>query len=156
MEGVPIRLHQLHIQFHETIPKLATHSGSWQTKHVIRHLFFYKLKISNHSILSRISPNLRGIVYCNAIKLGSQAEWEFAWQRYLNTDVGSEKELLMSALGCSNEPWILIRYLEWAITEGSGIRKQDSVRVFSAVSSTVTGQRISYSFLQENWDEIKK
>ncbi|KRT82229.1 Peptidase [Oryctes borbonicus] len=103
-----------------------------------------------------ISPNLRGIVYCNAIKSGSQSEWDFAWQRYLNTDVGSEKELLMSGLGCSREPWILYRYLEWAITEGSGIRKQDSVRVFSAVSSTIVGQHISYSFLKANWNKIKK
>lgn len=114
------------------------------------------MPIKSHLLHSRISPNLRGIVYCNAIKYGGQEEWEFAWQRYLNTDVGSEKELIMSGLGCSREPWILQRYLEWAITEGSGIRKQDAVRVFSTVSNSYVGQQISYRFLKTNWDNIKK
>lgn len=57
-----------------------------------------------------ISPNLKSIVYCTALRVGGQEEWEFAWQRYLNANVGTEKEILMSAMGCSKETWILSRY----------------------------------------------
>lgn len=104
----------------------------------------------------RISPNIKSVVYCNAIQIGGQEEWDFAWSRYLNTNVGNEREIIMSALGCSRETWILSRYLEWAITSNSGIRKQDAARVFLAVSNNVIGQQLAYRFLKTNWDRIKK
>lgn len=91
-----------------------------------------------------------------AIRAGGQEEWEFAWQRYLHTNVGSEKEILLSSLGCSRETWILSRYLHWAVSEGSGIRKQDSARIFTAVASNVIGQELAYRFLKNNWDTLKK
>ncbi|KAJ8960573.1 hypothetical protein NQ318_013862 [Aromia moschata] len=102
-----------------------------------------------------ISPDLREIVYCTAISDGGQEEWEFAWQRYLNTNVANEKEILLTALGCSKETWILSRYLEWALTENSGIRKHDSARVFATVSTNSIGQDLAYRFLKTNWNRIR-
>jgi hypothetical protein len=49
-------------------------------------------------------------VYCTAIRVGGQDEWDFAWQRYRKTNVGSERDILLGALGCSRETWILSRY----------------------------------------------
>ncbi|XP_057331888.1 aminopeptidase N [Microplitis mediator] len=103
-----------------------------------------------------ISPNLKSVVYCTAIRTGGQAEWDFAWERYQKTNVGSEKDLLMYALGCSREPWILSRYLEWATTENSGIRKQDTSRVFSAVANNAIGQPLVFSFLRNQWARLRK
>ncbi|XP_074096420.1 suppressor of ER stress-induced death isoform X3 [Cotesia typhae] len=103
-----------------------------------------------------ISPNLKSVVYCTAIKTGGQAEWDFAWERYRKTNVGSEKDILMYALGCAREPWILSRYLEWATTENSGIRKQDTSRVFSAVANNPIGQPLVFSFLRNQWARLKK
>lgn len=60
--------------------------------------------------LSSISANLKNVVYCTAISVGGQDEWDFAWQRYRKTNVGSEKDILLGALGCSRETWILSRY----------------------------------------------
>ena len=103
----------------------------------------------------RISENLREIVYCTAISVGGQEEWDFAWQRYLNANVENEKEILLMALGCSKEIWILSRYLEWAITENSGIRKHDSARVFAAVTSNSIGQQLAYRFLKTHWNRLR-
>ncbi|XKL66949.1 hypothetical protein PGB90_010369 [Kerria lacca] len=103
-----------------------------------------------------ISPNLKGTVYCTAIRVGGQREWEFAWQRYLKSNVGSEKDILLSALGCSRETWILSRYLEWALNETSGIRKQDVVRVFTAVSNNVIGQPLAWIVLRDQWNRLVK
>ncbi|KAG8230287.1 hypothetical protein J437_LFUL010190 [Ladona fulva] len=103
-----------------------------------------------------ISPNLKNVIYCTAIRHGGQEEWDFAWARYLSTNVGTEKDLLLAALGCSRETWILSRYLEWSVTENSGIRKQDAARVFAAVSSNVIGQPLAFNFLREKWDKIKE
>ncbi|XP_044260023.1 aminopeptidase N [Tribolium madens] len=102
-----------------------------------------------------ISANLREIVYCAAISVGGQEEWDFAWKRYLNANVENEKEILLMALGCSKEIWILSRYLEWAITENSGIRKHDSARVFAAVASNPIGQQLAYRFLKTHWNRLR-
>ncbi|KAB0800418.1 hypothetical protein PPYR_06158 [Photinus pyralis] len=103
-----------------------------------------------------ISPNQKNVVYCVAIRAGGQEEWEFAWERYQRTNVGSEKETILSALGCSRDTWILSRYLYWAITEGSGIRKQDAPRVFAAVANNIIGQDLTYKFFKNNWALLKK
>jgi len=99
-------------------------------------------------------PNLRGVVYCSAIQYGTEYEWDFAFERFLKTNVPGEKDLLLNALGCSKEPWLLYRFLRRGIS-GQHIRKQDLFRVFAAVSSTVVGQNIAFDFLRNNWQEIK-
>lgn len=58
---------------------------------------------------SRVPANLKNVIYCTAIKHGGQAEWDFAWARYLATNVGSERDQLLVALGCTRETWILSR-----------------------------------------------
>lgn len=98
---------------------------------------------------------MKRVVYCTAIRVGGQAEWDFAWQRYLNSNVGSEKDLLLGTLGCSREVWILSRYLDWAVTENSGIRKQDVARVFSAVGRNVIGQQLVFTFFRQQWQRLK-
>lgn len=104
----------------------------------------------------RISPNLKGVVYCTAIRMGGQIEWDFAWQQYRATNVGSEKDLLLQALGCTRETWLLNRYLDWAITENSGIRKQDVARVFGSVASNVIGQPIAFNYFRNKWTRLRE
>ncbi|KAK4302667.1 hypothetical protein Pmani_025262 [Petrolisthes manimaculis] len=82
-----------------------------------------------------ISANLKSTVYCHAIAEGGEEEWNFAWHQYLEGNVASEKNRLLSAMGCTKHIWILSRYLEMAFSESSGIRKQDAFRVFGAVAS---------------------
>ncbi|CAD6993578.1 unnamed protein product [Ceratitis capitata] len=118
-----------------------------------RH-FHNWIEVPNPDNNNPIPPNLRGIVYCTALQYGNEYEWDFAFERYRMSTVSTEKELLLSALGCSLEPWILSRYLRRAIS-GGDIRKQDVFRVFAAVSSNVVGQQIAFDFLRSNWNEIK-
>lgn len=58
---------------------------------------------------SRINPNLKSVVYCNAIKDGGEEEWDFAWALFQNATVATEAEKLMHALACTTEPWLLNR-----------------------------------------------
>ena len=46
--------------------------------------------------------------------------------------------MLLDSLSCSREVWQLERFLDMAITEGSGIRKQDGERVVTSVSRGVS------------------
>lgn len=95
------------------------------------------------------------MVYCTAIKYGDQKEWDFAWERYQKTNVASEKEILLSAMGCSRETWILSRFLGRSLTNEYGIRKHDVYRVFASVSNNVLGQPIAFNFIRIHWNEIK-
>ncbi|KAK7788600.1 hypothetical protein R5R35_008941 [Gryllus longicercus] len=101
-----------------------------------------------------ISPNQKAVVYCTAIKYGGNDEWDFAWKKYLSANLGSEKETLLDALGCSSQPWLLNRYLNWMLSNDSGIRKQDGPRVFNSVSQNVMGHSLAFNFLRNNWEDI--
>lgn len=134
-----------------------THSGHNQYVRLVAQARRFTQKIHFPFLFSifSISPNLRTIVYCTAIKYGDQNEWDFAWERYQKTTVSSEKEILLSAMGCSRETWILMRFLERSLTDEYGIRKHDVFRVFHAVSGNVLGQPIVFHFIRKNWQQLK-
>lgn len=60
-------------------------------------------------LLRRINLNVRQTVYCTAISDGGQEEWDFAWNRYLNANVATDKDIILTGLACSKEIWILSR-----------------------------------------------
>ncbi len=74
--------------------------------------------------INPVSLHLRSVVYCAAIKLGGEKEWNFLWKRYMSINESSEKVMILGSLGCSREIWLLQRYMDWSLDESSGIRKQ--------------------------------
>lgn len=106
---------------------------------------------SNESI---VSPNLRSTVYCTAVAAGDIQQWQFAWNQYLTSNVGSEKATLLTALGCTKQIWILLRYLEMAFTADSGVRKQDAVRVFTSVAYNPVGRPLAWNYLRDKFHVI--
>ncbi|XP_023173795.2 aminopeptidase N [Drosophila hydei] len=146
-ENIPLLLKRFEIL------SMACHLGQQQCISDSTKQFQNWVQSPNPDSYNPINPNMRGIVYCAAIQYGTEHEWDFAFERYLKTNVPAEKELLLSALGCSKEPWLLYRYLRRAVT-GQHIRKQDVFRVFAAVSNTVVGQQIAFNYLRNNWSDI--
>lgn len=105
-------------------------------------------------IIRTVPPNLKSTVYCTAIREGGEAEWDFAFHKYLNTNSGTERELLLSSLGCASEPWLLSRYLDYALSDSSGIRKQDGNIVFNSVAQNVAGHKLAFNFIRSNWKTL--
>ena len=66
----------------------------------------YNLSFLNFRI---ISPNLKETITCTAIREGDEVEWEFAFGRYMASNVTSEQTVLLSSLTCSEMPWILAK-----------------------------------------------
>ncbi|CAH8467419.1 unnamed protein product [Schistosoma mattheei] len=64
-----------------------------------------------------IPPSLRPAVYCTAIRIGGQKEWEFLKQRLLEVDIKEdEKNSILQALSCSRDMWIQLSIkLKYAI-----------------------------------------
>ena len=102
----------------------------------------------------RITPDLRGTTYCTAVKYGGQAEWEFAYQMSKNVTSAQHRDSLLSAMGCSREPWILMRCLSFVLDPKSGIRKQDGQKVIGAVASNALGRRLAFEFVMDNFDQL--
>ncbi|XP_014220654.1 aminopeptidase N [Trichogramma pretiosum] len=102
-----------------------------------------------------ISPNLKSVVYCTAVRMGGESEWNFIWKRFKESNVGTEKDILLNALGCTRETWLLSRYLDWAMSNSTGIRKQDVTRVFTSVSNNIIGQPLAFNYFRNKWDQLK-
>ncbi|XP_019622952.1 PREDICTED: aminopeptidase Ey-like isoform X1 [Branchiostoma belcheri] len=101
-----------------------------------------------------VSPNLKGVVYCYGIANGNEDDWNFAWQKYLSTDtVASEKALLLSALACTADQYVLSRYLDWTI-DSTKVRKADALNTIVAISGNKLGKMMVWNFLNQNWGYI--
>lgn len=114
-----------------------------------RHYF---RNLMNNNI--NVSPNVRLIAYCAAIREGGEAEWNFALRRYETTNLLSEKNILLKALGCSSKRWVLAKYLSMIITNNTTIRKQDGDVAFIAVAKNIIGNQLAFEFLRNNWNDI--
>lgn len=101
----------------------------------------------------RIHPNLRSTVYCNAIAFGGEEEWNFAWEQFRKATVVNEADKLRSALACSNEVWILNRYLSYTLNPDY-IRKQDATNTIISIASNVAGQTLVWDFVRSNWKKL--
>ncbi|XP_065349190.1 aminopeptidase Ey-like [Cloeon dipterum] len=98
-------------------------------------------------VVNPIPVELRGVVYCHAVKSGGEPAWDFVWKRFLGSNVAAEKNKLLSALGCAREMWLLHRFLDMSMNETSGIRKQDVTSVFNSVATSSSGFYIAREFL---------
>ncbi|XP_075230709.1 aminopeptidase N-like [Lycorma delicatula] len=108
----------------------------------------------NPDTTNPIPADMRGLVYCLGIKHGGEKDWDYLWERYNKSNVGTEQSLILSALGCSRDVWILNRYLEMSINEHSNIRRQDSVSVFASVARNEVGYYLAKTFLYKNIKRI--
>ncbi|XP_032480172.1 aminopeptidase N [Phocoena sinus] len=100
-----------------------------------------------------IHPNLRSTIYCNAIAQGDQKEWDFAWRQLQQARLVNEADKLRSALACTNQVWLLNRYLSYTLNPDL-IRKQDATSTINSIASNVVGQSLAWEFVQSNWKKI--
>lgn len=61
--------------------------------------------------------------------------------------------MIISALSCSREQWVLNRYLDWSLNS-TLVRKQDATIVFSGVAREDIGFHLARNFFYERIDDI--
>ncbi|XP_012288914.1 putative aminopeptidase-2 isoform X2 [Orussus abietinus] len=112
-----------------------------------------------------ISPNVREVVYCTAIKHGTTEDWDFLWDQYKKSKFVAHQSDILDGLGCSQNRSILFEYLKKSVSSDKAIRRLDVSKVFSAVfSSGEVGTNAVLDFLIHryqdlrqyfnNWDEV--
>ena len=101
-----------------------------------------------------INVNLRRSVYCNAIANGGQTEWDFGWKRYTESNVATEKELLLGALSCTKKIGLINRFLNMSFVEDSEIRRADVPGVFGNLGRNSVARDIAFDFVSDTWDTV--
>ncbi|XP_039714358.1 LOW QUALITY PROTEIN: aminopeptidase N [Pteropus medius] len=128
----------------------ACSSGLPECKELVSSLFSQWM---NNTDNNPIHPNLRSTVYCNAIAQGGEDEWNFAWEQFRKATLVNEADKLRTALACSNQVWILNRYLSYTLNPDL-IRKQDATSTIISIANNVIGQSLAWDFIQSNWKKL--
>uniref|UniRef100_A0A671VWD8 Aminopeptidase n=1 Tax=Sparus aurata TaxID=8175 RepID=A0A671VWD8_SPAAU len=105
--------------------------------------------------VTSIIPNLRSVIYCQAVAAGGKKEWEFAWKMYQTTSDTSEKDHLRKALSCTKKTWLLNRYLEYTL-DPEKIRLMDVASSITDVARNVAGQALAWNFIRAHWDYVSQ
>lgn len=107
----------------------------------------------NTPSVNNIPKNYRSLVYCTAIKYGSNLEWEFALEQYIHESDSNSRKELQSGMSCTREPWIMNKFLNYQLND-SITRKQDSLFGLSYAASHSYSNLLTWNFVKNNWNEL--
>ncbi|XP_064596449.1 aminopeptidase N-like [Liolophura sinensis] len=99
-----------------------------------------------------VPMNYRDVVYCTAIAHGDLQEWDFAVQMYQKSNESDEQERIISALGCTTQPWIILKYLSWSLRDDS-VLQRIIVRSMAKRCST-ENKPLLWRYIQEHWEKL--
>ncbi|XP_051974425.1 thyrotropin-releasing hormone-degrading ectoenzyme-like [Xyrauchen texanus] len=100
---------------------------------------------------NRIPPNMRDIVYCTGVSLMDEDVWEFIWMKFHSSTVISEKKVLLEALTCSDNIFLLNRLLNLSLTSDL-VPDQDVIDVIIHVARNPIGRHLAWRYFRKKWD----
>ncbi|XP_044259024.1 uncharacterized protein LOC123007677 [Tribolium madens] len=106
-----------------------------------------------------VRPNLRFTTYCTRLRRDKSLDvWDFLWNKLINGNkVASEREIILKALGCSNNENRLEKYIAAASDVNSEIPRQYTSLVFnSIIKNSPVGFNVTLKFLTNNYTKISK
>ncbi|XP_017023713.1 aminopeptidase Ey-like [Drosophila kikkawai] len=112
--------------------------------------------VANPDETNPVPIEVRGTVYCTAIKHGSDEDWEFLWTRYLKTNVAADRDTILLSLTCTQNERLLQRQLDMIFDPKGDIRMQDAAATFDSVAANGEGWLLAKKYLVENLDHIYK
>ncbi|KAA0721118.1 Thyrotropin-releasing hormone-degrading ectoenzyme [Triplophysa tibetana] len=100
---------------------------------------------------NRIPPNVRDIVYCTGVSLMDEDVWEFIWMKFHSTTAVSEKKILLEALTCSDNIYLLNRLLNLSLSSDM-VPDQDVIDVIIHVARNPLGRHLAWRYFREKWE----
>ncbi|CAF4842581.1 unnamed protein product [Rotaria sp. Silwood1] len=104
--------------------------------------------------LNQIPANLRSTVYCTVVHEGSQTEFNFLWARLQVESVASEIFNLLKGLSCTQDPSLILWFLDQHLKNGSVIRDQDSSSSIENVARSPRANQIAWNWIRDNWSQL--
>lgn len=102
---------------------------------------------------NRIPPNVRDIVYCTGVSLMDEDVWEFIWMKFHSSSAVSEKKVLLEALTCSDNIFLLNRLLNLSLTSDL-VPQQDVIDVIIHVGRNPQGRSLAWRYFREKWEVL--
>uniref|UniRef100_A0AAR2LVX5 Aminopeptidase n=1 Tax=Pygocentrus nattereri TaxID=42514 RepID=A0AAR2LVX5_PYGNA len=102
---------------------------------------------------NRIPPNVRDIVYCTGVSLMDEDVWEFIWMKFHSSTAISEKKVLLEALTCSDNSFLLNRLLNLSLSSDL-VPDQDVIDVIIHVGRNPHGRHLAWRYFREKWDML--
>ncbi|KAM9252810.1 aminopeptidase Q [Dugong dugon] len=97
---------------------------------------------------------IKNVILCYGIALGNDKEWDFLLSIYTNKTKEEERIQLAYALSCSKDPWILKRYMEYAIITSP--LNFNETNIIEVVAASEVGRYIAKDFLVNNWQAVSE
>ncbi len=113
----------------------------------------YRRWLSNPA-LNQIPATLRSTVYCTIIREGSQIEFNFLWERLKQENVASETLNLLNGLACTQDPSLIIWFLNQHLKTNPIIRDQDLSASIQRIARSSHGNQIAWNWIRDNWNQI--
>lgn len=98
----------------------------------------------NEADLSKVQPDLKKVVYCNALRNSKDQQKVFdnLWNTYIETDISYDKNVILASTSCATDEQVIKKLLAKLIDpKNTEIRKQDVhyiTRTFPTQIPTVT------------------
>ncbi|KAM7284904.1 aminopeptidase N [Ixodes scapularis] len=84
-----------------------------------------------------IPHSYRSIVFCQAIKHGTESDFNFLWKHYETATTPQEKAVLLKALSCTGNLQLLEKLLLQLVNKDTGVETtQKAANLLNAISST--------------------
>ncbi|GCB63547.1 hypothetical protein scyTo_0000171 [Scyliorhinus torazame] len=99
---------------------------------------------------NRIPPNVRDIAYCTGISLMDDNVWEFILSKYQSSTAVSEKKILLEALACSKNIFLLNRLLNLSLNSQL-VPDQNTIDVIVHVAKYPNGRDLAWKFFRDKW-----
>jgi hypothetical protein len=113
----------------------------------------YRRWLSNPA-LNQIPATLRSTVYCTIIREGSHIEFNFLWERLKQENVASETLNLLNGLACTQDPSLIIWFLNQHLKINPIIRDQDLAASIQRIARSSHGNQIAWNWIRDNWNQI--
>uniref|UniRef100_A0A3Q3DTN2 Aminopeptidase n=1 Tax=Hippocampus comes TaxID=109280 RepID=A0A3Q3DTN2_HIPCM len=168
LKQVAARYHQMGIPGNTADDEDAVLQVSHQTEELQRELIMLACSFGNKqchrqavayisdwisSNKNGIPPNIRDVVYCTGVSLMDEDVWEFIWMKFHSSNAVSEKKILLEALTCSDDAFLLNRLLNLSLTSEL-VAEQDAIDVIVRVGRNPRGRNPAWRFFRDKWDVL--
>ncbi|XP_041970737.1 membrane alanyl aminopeptidase-like [Aricia agestis] len=100
---------------------------------------------------TEVDINSRNWVYCNGLREGSEADFDFLWQRYQQHNVYTEKIQILQFIGCTPYVSRINSHLLNIVQDNFLIRPQDYTAAFnSLLTGNEANTLLVFAFVREN------
>lgn len=104
----------------------------------------------------KIVPDVRSQIYCNGMRLATSELFFFMFNRIQTTSDASERQLLLTSLGCTGDKTLLQMHLNSGISAGDLTTNERARVLTSAVANGQVGLEVTMTFLKANYVAINK